>query len=66
MPDAETALLLYDRYFSGSEPRPVSDLAGFPCAKQGLRAVMTDRGALHTSQLPAVVDRAQSLTIISE
>jgi 23S rRNA pseudouridine955/2504/2580 synthase len=43
MPDAETALLLYDRYFPGNKPRPVSDLAGFPCAKQGLRAVMTNR-----------------------
>jgi hypothetical protein len=42
MPDAETALLLYDRYFSGNKPRPVSDLAGFPCVRQGLRAVMTD------------------------
>jgi 23S rRNA pseudouridine955/2504/2580 synthase len=42
MPDAETALLLYDRYFPRDKPRPVSDLAGFPCAMQGLRAVMTD------------------------
>src|SRR5439155_26556779 len=40
MPDAETALLLYDRYFPGNKLRPVSDLAGFPCGKQGLRAVM--------------------------
>ena len=42
MPDAETALLLYDRYFPRDKPGPASDLAGFPCVRQGLRAVMTD------------------------
>jgi hypothetical protein len=37
MPDAETALLLYDRYFSGFT-RPVSDLAGFLPRDAGSRA----------------------------
>ena len=58
MPDAETALLLYDRYFPRDKPGPASDLAGFPCVRQGLRAVITDAAAEEAPELP---DRRRDL-----
>jgi 23S rRNA pseudouridine955/2504/2580 synthase len=72
MPDAETALLLYDRYFSGGRPRPVSDLAGFPCATQGLRAVMTDHrratyfAAAHLSRSGAIAHNYKRMNELSK